>query len=76
MLVALYETLAGDVLVKLDVAFAYRFAIGVGHFGNCLAGFAHESVFDEPLTHKLLGELTLGFALLKALLVAVGIEVT
>ena len=45
------------------------------HFGDLLSGLAHESAFNEPLAHEFLAELTLRFALFKAFLIAVGIEI-
>src|SRR5690606_20837706 len=47
----------------------------VGHLRNVLTVFALEPVFNEPLADKLLRKLTLGFAILLALVVPVGIEV-
>ena len=63
-------------LVKLDVAVGYTLAVFIGHLGHLLAGLSHETVVDEPLTHKLLAELPLRFALGKTLLIALGIEVS
>lgn len=69
------KTASGDVLVELDVALADAGAELGSHLGHLLAGLAHEAVLDEPLAHKLLGELTLGLSGAQTLLVAVGIEV-
>ena len=62
-------------LIELDVAVAHALAILVCHLGHGLSRLVHEVVVDEPLAHKLLRELLLGLALLKFLLVAVGIEI-
>ena len=62
-------------LVELNVAVADALGIFVGDLGHLLSGLVHEVVFDEPLAHKLLRELPLGFALEELLLIAVGIKI-
>ena len=52
--VALYEGLAYDVLIELDVAFRYAVYIFVAHFGYLLSLLSHKAVLYEPLAYKLL----------------------
>ena len=69
------EFLAGDVFVKLDIAFRDFIAEFIGHFRHLLAFLAHEAVVHKPLAHEFFGELALGFALGEAFLIAFGIEI-
>ena len=62
-------------LIELDIAVADTLDESIGEFGHFVAWTVHEVVVDKPLAHELLGELALRFALLKLLLVALGIEV-
>ena len=73
---SLVELLANDVLIELDIAVADTLGILVGNLRHRLSRLVHEVVLDEPLTDKLLRELTLGLAFSQLLLIAVSIEVT
>ena len=61
--------------VEFDVTIGDAFDDFVGHFRNRLSFFSLETVVHQPFANKLLGELTLGFALFETLFIAFCIEI-
>ena len=64
---------ANDVFVQLYIAIGNAIAIFGSHLRNGLSLFALESIGNEPLTNKLLRELTLVFAFGQTLFIAFGL---
>ena len=63
-------------LVEFNIAFTDTIHKGIGQFRHHIALAPLEVVFHKPFAYKLFRELALLFSLVKAFLVAVGIEVT
>ena len=62
-------------LIQLDVSLGNALCISIGNLWHHLSRLVHEVMLNEPLAHKLLGELSLWLTLGQFLLVAIGIEI-